>query len=42
MGIVKDEVPEEFLFDGKDGSPVSAEDLEETLNRIKVGEEVEG
>ena len=37
-----DSVPDEFRFDGKDGTPVPAADLEETINRIKLGEEIEG
>jgi hypothetical protein len=42
MGIVKEDVPEEFLFDGKSGKAVSAADLEETLGRIALGEGIEG
>lgn len=42
MGIIRDDIPEEFFVNGNDGSPVSDEDLEETMSRVRLGEEIEG
>lgn len=35
------ELRAEFAFDGRDGAPVSEEDIAESLRRIQAGEEAD-